>query len=87
MNDFDPIEAVKAEAMRLAIDPNALSASGLVLKIPVPVFRCEFGQNPFTLITRHRYDAILPVLAERRGLDVVGSIDGEIVLSRPREVA
>ena len=87
MNDLDTIEAVKAEAMRLAVDPNALAASGLALKIPVPGFRCEFGRNPFPLIARHRYNAILPILAERWGLEVTGSIDGEMILARRREVA
>jgi hypothetical protein len=87
MNDFDMIETVKAEAMKLAVDPNALEASGLTLQIPVPTVRAEFGQNPFPSITRHRYAAILPVLAERRGLEVAGTSDGEFVLVRQREVA
>jgi hypothetical protein len=87
MSDFDIIESIKSEAKSLSVNPNALAASGL--KVSVEPFTVEprFGENSFPKVAEHWYLAILPLLAERRGFDVVEMVSGGPMLVRQREVA
>jgi hypothetical protein len=87
MSDFDIIESIKAEAKSLSVNPNALAASGLQVCVEPISYRPGFGENAFLRFAAHWYAAILPVLAERRGFEVIAMIDGEAILVKQYEMA
>jgi hypothetical protein len=82
MNDDDIIESIKAEARTLAVAPNALAASGLKVSVEAISYEPRFGENPCLKVARHWYAAILPLLAETKGFEVVDTIDGEPILAK-----
>jgi hypothetical protein len=87
MIDFEEIERIKAEAKILSLNPNALAASGLGVKVERISYKMGFGENGFLNVAAHCYAAILPVLAESRGFEMIGESDGEPVFVRRYEAA
>jgi hypothetical protein len=82
MSDFEQIERIKAEAKILALNPNALAASGLRVGVEPISYKLGFGENGFLNMAAHCYAAILPVLAESRGFELVAESDAEPVFVR-----
>ncbi len=82
MKDSEQIERIKAEAKMLALNPNALAASGLRVSVARISYKMGFGENGFLNMAAHCYAAILPVLAESRGFELVEGTGREPVIVR-----
>jgi hypothetical protein len=87
MSEFEHIERIKAEAKILALNPNALAASGLRVSVERVSYKMGFGENGFLNMAAHWYAAILPVLAQSRGFELVEEAGTEPVFVRRLEAA
>ena len=64
MTNLDKDAALMAEAKRLAVNPNALAASGLMIRVERTPYRPGFGDNAFPKVADRLSAAIFRALSD-----------------------
>jgi hypothetical protein len=64
MTELEKFERLIAESKRLSVNPNALAASGLQVRIGRAPYRCTFGDNPFPRVAERWSAAIFRAMVE-----------------------
>jgi len=67
MSNPEKVESLFAEAKRLSVNPNALAASGLQVRVERAPYESGFGDNPFPKMAERWSVAIFRAMVENSG--------------------